>query len=254
MTARAFDTKVLSSLLRGVPREGSQAARMEAFYGPQADQYDAFRERLLSGRGDLVDMMAVPDGADIVELGGGTGFNLTYFGDRLARMGQVEIVDLCPALLRQARQRWTAQSNVRIVEADATTYVPSRPVDCVYFSYALTMIPNWRGAIDNALAMLKPGGTLGVVDFYVATHHGAFTRAFWPRWFAHDGVRLDDGPMSHLSSVLVNYRLSERRASLPYVPLLRVPSYLVVGQKPAGSPAQTRARRRLAAELWSPGS
>jgi len=43
----------------------------------------------------------------------------------------------------------------------------------------------------NALAMLKPGGVLGVVDFHYSTQHAAFTRAFWQRWFARDGVRLD---------------------------------------------------------------
>jgi SAM-dependent methyltransferase len=58
--------------------------------------------------------------------------------------------------------------NVRVIEGDAVTYRPDGPVDCVYFSYSLTMIPNWEGALGNALAMLKPGGRLGVVDFYVS--------------------------------------------------------------------------------------
>src|ERR671911_700620 len=54
-------------------------------------------------------------------------------------------------------------------QADASTYQPATgPVDVVTFSYSLTMIPDWFAAIENALAMLKPGGTLGVVDFYVA--------------------------------------------------------------------------------------
>ena len=103
------------------------------------------------------------------------------------------------------------------------------------------MIPNWRAAIANALAMLKPGGTLGVVDFYVSTanpapggvRHGLFTRAFWPRWFAHDGVRLTPEPLELLRHVLPDHQLSERMGSLPYVPLLRVPYYIFVGRKPA---------------------
>lgn len=245
MTAKLFDpsvldARVLMSLARGVPRQGSHAQRLQAFYGPQADHYDTFRARLLSGRGELVARMAPADGADIVELGGGTGYNLTFFGDRLDRMGHVEIVDLCPALLRQARRRWAGRANVRIVEADATNYVAAHPADCVYFSYALTMIPNWRAAIGNALAMLKPGGTLGVVDFYVspaqptqdAVRHGLFTRTFWPRWFAHDGVRLKPDQLELLRTVLPDHQVSEHMASLPYVPLLRVPYYIFVGRKP----------------------
>ena len=233
MIARALDLKVLLALARGVPRRGSHAQKLQAFYGPQADRYDSFRAKLLSGRADLVRMMAPAEGADIVELGGGTGFNLTYFADRLNRLGQIEIVDLCPALLQQARQRWSRQANVRIIEADATGYIAAHPVDCVYFSYALTMIPNWRAAIANAIAMLKPGGTLGVVDFYVSPAHSPFTQAFWPRWFAHDGVRLSPEPLELLRTLLPDHELSERRASIPYLPLLRVPYYVFVGRKPA---------------------
>ena len=105
MTSRVLDAKILLSLARGVPRTGSQAQRLGAFYGPQADHYDAFRARLLAGRGELVAAMPVPDGADVIELGGDTGFNLTYFGDRLARLGHVEIDDLCAPLLPRARAR-----------------------------------------------------------------------------------------------------------------------------------------------------
>jgi S-adenosylmethionine-diacylgycerolhomoserine-N-methlytransferase len=240
MATRVLDARVLMALARGVPRRGSHTERLQAFYGPQAEYYDTFRARLLSGREDLVTMMAPADGADIVELGGGTGYNLTYFRDRLNRLGQVEIVDLCPALLQQARRRWAGHPNVRVVESDATCYVSAHPVDCVYFSYALTMIPNWRAAIANAIAMLKPGGTLGVVDFYVSSarpaaglaHHDWFTRGFWPRWFAHDGVKLSPDPMSLLRTVLPDHRLSECLAALPYIPVLRVPYYIFVGRKP----------------------
>jgi len=240
MSARVLDAKVLMSLARGVPRRGNHAEKLAAFYGPQAEHYDMFRARLLSGREDLMTMMAPADGADVVELGGGTGFNLTFFGDRLAHLGNVEVVDICAPLLHQARRRWAGHANVRVVEADATSYVAAHPVDCVYFSYALTMIPNWRAAVANAIAMLKPGGMLGVVDFYVSTsrptegvRHGAFTRAFWPRWFAHDGVRLTPEPLDLLRTVLPDHQLSERRAAIPYIPLLRVPYYIFVGRKPA---------------------
>jgi S-adenosylmethionine-diacylgycerolhomoserine-N-methlytransferase len=245
VSARAVDLRVLASLLRGMPRRGVQAERLEAFYGPQAAQYDAFREHLLAGRREMIAMLAPPEGARIVELGGGTGHNLNYFGDALTRFESVTIVDLCPALLAQARRRWAGAANVRVVEADATVWRPDAPADCVYFSYALTMIPDWRGAIDNALAMLKPGGTLGVVDFYVSkanpepglARHGLLTRHFWPRWFAHDGVRPSPEPLAHLGAQLPDHTLHEGRAPVPYLPGLRVPYYIFVGQKRGRSPS-----------------
>jgi S-adenosylmethionine-diacylgycerolhomoserine-N-methlytransferase len=239
MTSGAVDLRILLSLLRGVPRRGSQAERMQAFYGPQAEHYDTFRERLLAGRRELVGMMVLPKGARVVELGGGTGQTLGFFGDRLTRMESVELVDLCPALLEQARRRAAALPNVRVVEADATTYRPAGPVDCVYLSYALTMMPDWRAVIDNATAMLRPGGILGVVDFYVGAarpapgdaRHGVFTRHFWPRWFAHDGVHPTPEHLAALRERFPDHVKHELRTPIPYLPGVRVPYYLFVGRR-----------------------
>ena len=126
-----------------------------------------------------------------------------------------------------------------MIEADATSYRPAEPVDCVYFSYALTMIPDWQAAMDNAIAMLRPGGMLGVVDFYVSAArprpgeavHGAFTRYFWPRWFAHDGVRLTPAHLARLRCLLPDHLCQERRAHVPYLPGARVPYYIFVGRR-----------------------
>ncbi|MEO7432975.1 MAG: hypothetical protein ABIR62_13320, partial [Dokdonella sp.] len=102
-------------------------------------------------------------------------------------------------------------------------------------SYALTMIPDWRATIRNAITMLKPGGVLGVVDFYVSPappggSHGWLTRAFWPTWFAHDGVRLDPEHLQTLRAHVPLHEIIEARASVPYLPLARVPYYLFIGR------------------------
>jgi len=235
------DTAVLRQMLRGMPKSASHAQNLQSFYGAQAQDYDRFRERLLRGREELIARLLaqLPAQARVVELGGGTGRNLDFFGDRLGDIASFDLVDLCPALLERARQRIARYPQVRMIEADATTYAPSAPVDCVYFSYSLTMIPNWRVALTNALAMLKPGGLLGVVDFYTSAaqpapglaHHGAFTRYFWPRWFAHDGVHLNPAHLRTLRADLPQHELSEHRATVPYLPLIRVPYYVFVGRK-----------------------
>ncbi|MEP7042747.1 MAG: methyltransferase domain-containing protein [Dokdonella sp.] len=233
------DAAVLGRLLRGMPRAASHAEALGAFYGPQSDNYDRFRERLLAGRAELIRSLPLPPRAHVVELGGGTGRNAEFFGAALRDIASIEVVDLCAPLLARARERARSIPQLRTIEADATTYRPAQLVDCVYFSYALTMIPDWRAAITNALAMLKPGGVLGVVDFYVspphsvgdAVRHTAWTRHFWPAWFKHDGVRLNAQHLPTLRSLLPQHEVVEARAAVPYLPLARVPYYRFVARK-----------------------
>jgi S-adenosylmethionine-diacylgycerolhomoserine-N-methlytransferase len=222
-----------------MPHADSHAAALSAFYAPQAESYDRFRERLLRGRAELIARLDLPARAHVVELGGGTGRNAEFFGERLARIETLEIVDVCAPLLAEARRRTQRLPQLRVVEADATTYRPSQPVDVVYFSYALTMIPDWRAALASAIAMLKPGGLLGVVDFYVSgahrdprfVRHDALTRWFWPAWFRHNGVRVSEEHLPELRNRLPDHVLIEARAKVPYLPVGRVPYYIFVGRK-----------------------
>jgi S-adenosylmethionine-diacylgycerolhomoserine-N-methlytransferase len=232
----ATDARVLWALIRGRSRTGTHAQRLQAFYADQACGYDDFRERLLQGRRELIERLPVGPGARITELGAGTGRNVEFFGERLARFRSIELVDLCPALIEQAlrrRDRLAAAgvSNIDVVHADAATYRPPGPRDCVYFSYALTMIPDWALAVDNAIAMLRPGGVLGVVDFHLPGR--AALNAFWRRWFAYDGVWLSDRHLPYLRNALQPLFAREGRARIPFLPGLRAPYYLFIGQRAA---------------------
>lgn len=250
LSALRRDAAVLGRLVYGMPAGTSHAERLQAFYAPQADAYDAFRERLLAGRAELMRKLAPPPGAYVVELGAGTGRNVDFLGEAAARLDRIDLVDLCPSLLERARLRAAARPNVRIVREDAGTYRPERPADCVYLSYSLTMMPDWRAALANAVAMLRPGGVLGVVDFQVTAEEGAraaLSRAFWRSWFAHDGVMLNAGHLQELRRALPRHYAIELAAPVPYLPLLRVPYYIFVGRKPGHRTTRSSypaARRR----------
>jgi S-adenosylmethionine-diacylgycerolhomoserine-N-methlytransferase len=233
------DWRVLWQMLRGQSRNGSAAQRLQAFYAPQAGRYDDFRARLLHGRSELIDRLFVPQNGVVVELGGGTGSNIDRFGCRMEQLRRYTLVDLCPALLDQARLRARMHRNVELVEGDVTRFSPPEPVDCVFFSYALTMVDDWRAALSNALLMLKPGGTLGVVDFYVSSAtprpgfvcHAAWQRWLWRHWFAHDGVRLSPEHLEALTDAMPDHVRLERQGELPYVRGLKVPYYLFIGRR-----------------------
>jgi S-adenosylmethionine-diacylgycerolhomoserine-N-methlytransferase len=230
------DVVVLWQMLRGQPRHGSQQERLQRFYAPQAAHYDAFRERLLHGRRELIERLSLAPGQRVVELGCGTGRNLDFVPPALrAQLGHVDLVDLCPALVREARRRTQGAAGVTVVNADAALFEPDAPVDRVYLSYALSMMPDWRAVLRNAYRMLKPGGQIGVVDYYVpASAPNAAARlrdAFWRRWFAHDGVSLSPAQGAFLAGQFETVVRLEQRAALPYLPLARVPWYLFVGRK-----------------------
>jgi S-adenosylmethionine-diacylgycerolhomoserine-N-methlytransferase len=239
------EVRVLWSLLRGQPSGSDHAERLAAFYGPQAAHYDTFRERLLQGRGELLQGLwqrlekKAPPAPSLLELGAGTGHNLSYLGDSLEQFARIDLVDLCEPLLEQARFKWQGYEQIHLHVGDATSFRTPEPVDVAYFSYALTMIPDWFQAIENAIDNLKPGGWLGVVDFYVArrhpvpgaVHHSGFARHFWPLWFAHDGVRPNQDLLPYLQSRLLEDSLQELRAKVPYLPGIRVPYFVFIGQK-----------------------
>jgi len=227
----AADARILWRLLRGQPTSGSHAERLQAFYAPQAERYDAFRARLLHGRQELIERLNLQPGARVVELGCGTGSSLLRIGQRAGQLASFDMVDLCPALLDVARQRAAGFERVRVIEADATTWQPDQPVDCVFLSYALTMIPDWSRVIANADAMLVPGGRIGVVDFHLPQAGSRLGNALWRTWFGHDGVHLSDEHLPTLKHLFAERSCSEQRAPVPYLPGLQAPYYVFVGER-----------------------
>ena len=236
------ELKVLYHLALKPVRGKTHADRMESFYGGQAAAYDDFRKRLLQGRKELYQRLEVPEAGVWVEMGGGTGSNLEYLGDSLQRLQKVYVVDLSESLLRVARKRAHERQwpNVEAVAGDATTFTPMiGPADVITFSYSLTMIPDWYAAVDNARRILRPGGTIGVVDFYVSRKypaegnqpHGWLTRNFWPLWFGNDNVFPSADHLPYLQRHFRPVHLSEHRAKVPYLPLIRVPYYNFIGRK-----------------------
>src|SRR5262245_34542294 len=237
----ASDLRVIYHLAFARKGGDSHGERLEAFYRRQADAYDDFRRRLLHGRREMMEALELPDGARLVDMGGGTGSNFEYLGERRTRFGSLTLVDLSPSLLRVAEERIRRHGwdNVRAVLADATTYEPDGgPVDAVTFSYSLTMIPDWFAAIDHAHAILKPGGVVGVADFYVArkwpgqrARHAWFRRTFWPLWFGTDNVFLSPDHLPYLQARFQTLKLEERLGKMPYMLGLKAPYYIFIGRK-----------------------
>jgi len=239
----ASDFRVLYHMVLSPIRGKSHAERLECFYGKQAKDYDAYRAHLLKGRQEMYEAVPAPPSAVWLDIGGGTGSNLEYLSERIGSFRKVYLVDLSPSLLGVAQERIAARgwTNVETVVADALVYEPPEPVDVVTFSYSLTMIPDWFVAIDQARRLLRPGGHIGVVDFYVSrkypeagrVRHSWLTRAWWPNWFSYDNVHPSPDHVPYLHRRFEAVQFSEQRMWLRYLPGARVPYYIFIGRKPA---------------------
>jgi len=240
-----LEIKTLYHIVFSPIKGKTHKARLESFYKGQAASYDAYRKKLLHGRKELFKSLPkFEKGSVWVDLGAGTGSNVEYMAatGQLSKFSAVYLVDLSPSLLERARVliRDNGWDNVHTVEADATTYRPKGEVDLVTFSYSLTMIPDWFVAVDHARNLLSEDGVVGIVDFYISrkypteklAKHSWFTRFFWHTFFGFDNVNLNP---DHLPYLLHSFdkplTLTENKASVPYIPFLRVPYYTFVARK-----------------------
>lgn len=236
----AESLRALYHLTLAPVKGATHRARLESLYVGQADAYDASRRRLLHGREDLYRQLTVPAGGVWVELGAGTGSNLELLGDQIHALKQVHLVDLCPSLLRVAEDRIRRRgwANVATHLHDATSFQPPEPADVVVLSYALTMIPDWFLAIDQARRILKPGGVVAAVDYYVSrthpapglTRHGWWMRTFAPTLFARNSVHPSPDHVPYLHLHFEPIFFEERTGRLPWLPI-RAPYYLFAGRR-----------------------
>lgn len=110
-------------------------------------------------------------GGRAVELGCGSGWGTRLILDRFGA-GQVDAVDLDPAMVQRARSRLARYGHrVRVVEGSATDVraafaADGGPADAgatgsydAVFDFAIIHhIPDWRTALDEVARLLAPGG------------------------------------------------------------------------------------------------
>ena len=146
------------------------ADRMDAIYARQRHIYDLTRKYYLLGRDRLISRLDVPPGGSVLEVGCGTGRNLIAVARRY-RDARLYGLDISEEMLITARAKIAAAglaSRIRLERADATDFDPVLlfqvdRFDRVYFSYTLSMIPDWRAALRQGFA--ATAGRLSLVDF-----------------------------------------------------------------------------------------
>jgi len=148
------------------------ASHMDAVYRRQRYIYNVTRKYYLLGRNRLIAALHVPDGGDALEIGCGTGRNLIHAA-RCYPRAHFYGLDISAEMLATARVaiiRAGLTDRIILAQGDATNFDPQlcfgRPhFDRLYFSYTLSMIPDWRAALQHAVQIIGPHGALHIVDF-----------------------------------------------------------------------------------------
>ena len=165
MAASIFMNARIESLL-------DHGEAMDRMYRFQRHIYDASRCYYLLGRDQLLDRLAPPPGGSILEIGCGTGRNLIGAARRYPD-AKLFGIDISQEMLRTALStlgRMKLGRRVTIACADATSFDPlaslgQRRFDRIYFSYTLSMVPEWQAALRHAQSLLTQDGELHIVDF-----------------------------------------------------------------------------------------
>ncbi|MEM8627421.1 MAG: class I SAM-dependent methyltransferase [Pseudomonadota bacterium] len=173
---------------------------MDTIYRRQRHIYDASRKYYLLGRDPMLAALDPPAGGSVLEVACGTARNLIHTA-RLYPTTSCAGFDISREMLATAREtieRAGLSSRITVAEADATAFDPQalfgRPAfDRVFLSYCISMIPVWREALDEALRVTAPGGSVHVVDFGSAAGFPGVYQAGLKRWLAsfHVTPRLD---------------------------------------------------------------
>lgn len=166
-------------------------ALMDAVYRRQRFVYDATRKYFLLGRDELLDALAPAAGERVLEIGCGTGRNLILAARKWPE-ARFFGVDISAEMLRTARAKVAAaglSERIVLAEGDATAFDPEAlfgesGFERVFLSYSLSMIPDWRGALERALDVTAPEGRLLVVDFGMQDGLPGWVRAGLSRFLA----------------------------------------------------------------------
>lgn len=131
------------------------------------DPYDAFEERY-GFFGDLTDAllerMRLAPGADVLDIGCGTGASCRRILERLPG-SRVWGLDFSPAMLAKARTSVAAApGRLHLVEGDAGSLPDTvrGPFDGIVYSASIFLVPDFEKSLDQARRLLRSGGTLGL--------------------------------------------------------------------------------------------
>jgi phosphatidylethanolamine/phosphatidyl-N-methylethanolamine N-methyltransferase len=199
-------------------------AHESKLYSEFAPLYDKIFGKIFYSRLErVIEELDIPPGAEVLEVGAGTGTSFPAYPSHCEVTG----IDLAPDMLARAQRKirdngWT---HLKVLEMNALDLeFPDDTFDYVMAFHVVTVVPDPVRMIAEAQRVCKPGGNIVIVNHFTSDFPllGSLTEALDPltRWLGwRTNVRLK--PFIETTSLTVEkvYKLS--KASLYTVVLGR---------------------------------
>ncbi|MFC5367523.1 class I SAM-dependent methyltransferase [Salinirubrum litoreum] len=172
MTDRAGESDPADRSAETVP-DGVTATQQ--FYTRWAGLYDALATRtpgIGSLRARAADRLAPDRGDTVVEMGCGTGANLSHLRERVGPEGTVIGVDFTPGMVATATQRVRSEgwANVHVVRGDATRPpLSAGDADALLSSFVVGMLGDPASAVADWTDLVGEHGRVALLDLARST-------------------------------------------------------------------------------------
>jgi ubiquinone/menaquinone biosynthesis C-methylase UbiE len=162
----------------------------------------------------------------VVEVGAGTGLNLDHYGSGVERLVLVEPDRHMRARLahRLAESPWHGRAE--LVDATAERLpLDDDAADAVVTTLVLCSVPDQAAALAEIRRVLRPGGTLALLEHVLADHkprRAAWQHRLTPLWRrVADGCHLDRRTTEALSAAGFDVSALQRESMRKAAPVVR---------------------------------
>ena len=161
-------------------------AHESKLYGEFAPLYDKIFGKIFYSRLErVIDDLGIPPGAQVLEVGAGTGTSFPAYPTHCNVTG----IDLAPDMLARARQKITDNGwrHLKVIEMDALDLkFPDNSFDYVMAFHVVTVVPDPVRMIAEVKRVCKPSGKIVIVNHFTSDVPvlGTLTRSMDPltRW------------------------------------------------------------------------
>ncbi len=136
---------------------------LDALFG-RATENSIYRKKAIAA-------LKLNEESTVLDVACGPGFNFKVIEGYLGGKGKLVGIDISPGVLKLAQQRvkkhgWT---NVELVNQNIVEYEPGMLFDAVLCTFALTIIPAYKAALERMFALLKPEGRFAMIGMKKST-------------------------------------------------------------------------------------